>query len=66
MLPILVEKLHEDEWRQIAEDSAEFGFFLIAPPSAFPQSDRKPAAGNSAPCARTGGGRPHQPAHRLL
>ncbi len=49
MLPILVEKLHEDEWRQIAEDSAEFGFFLIAPPPAFPQSDRKPAPETAPP-----------------
>ena len=32
MLPILMEKLHTDEWQQIARDSEEFGFFLIDQP----------------------------------
>ena len=32
MLPILMEKLNTDEWRQIAEDTREFGYFLIDPP----------------------------------
>jgi len=35
LLPILLEKLHEDEWRQIARDSAEFGFFLTEAPPPF-------------------------------
>ena len=45
LLPILVEKLHEDEWAQIARDEAEFGHFLIDTPPAFPLSERKPAEG---------------------
>ena len=32
MLPILMEKLGADEWRQIAEDTEEFGYFLIDRP----------------------------------
>ena len=35
MLPILLEKLSADEWRQIAEDTREFGYFLIDLPPAF-------------------------------
>ncbi len=35
LLPILLEKLQEDEWRQIAQDSAEFGFFLMEAPPPF-------------------------------
>ncbi|NLW21325.1 MAG: DUF438 domain-containing protein [Clostridiales bacterium] len=40
LLPILVENLHEDEWRQIAQDMHEFGFFLLGTPPAFPLSAR--------------------------
>ncbi len=47
LLPILVEKLHEDEWQQIAQDAPEFGFFLIDPPPAFPLHDRTPARGEA-------------------
>lgn len=47
MLPILAEKLHEDEWQQIAQDSPEFGFFLIDTPPAFPLSDRAPVKGEA-------------------
>ena len=55
MLPILVEKLHEDEWQQIARDSGEFGFFLMDMPPAFPLSDRKPVPGQAA--GESSGGR---------
>ena len=42
LLPILLDKLDEAAWRQVALDSAEFGFFLIPAPPAFPQG--KPQA----------------------
>ncbi len=35
MLPILLEKLKDEEWCQIAEDTLEFGFFLIQQPPAY-------------------------------
>lgn len=42
MLPILMEKLHTDEWQQIARDSEEFGYFLIdQPPVWTPQRLRE-------------------------
>ena len=38
LLPMSLEKLSEDEWRQIADDSREIGFCLIAPPPAWPDA----------------------------
>ena len=35
LLPILLERLTEDEWRQIALDTPEFGYFLIPDPPPF-------------------------------
>ncbi len=35
MLPILQEKLDDEEWRQIAEDTPAFGTFLIRKPPAY-------------------------------
>ena len=35
LLPLLLEKLTLDEWRQVADDAPEFGFFLIDPPPAW-------------------------------
>jgi len=35
MLPILKEKLSGQEWKQIAQDTPEFGWFLIDPPPVF-------------------------------
>ncbi|MDD4080844.1 MAG: DUF438 domain-containing protein [Eubacteriales bacterium] len=32
LLPLLMEKLTLDEWRQVADDAPEFGYFLINPP----------------------------------
>ena len=48
LLPILVENLHEDEWKQIAQDAHEFGFFLLGAPPAFPLSGRAPSPVNAA------------------
>lgn len=42
MLPILMEKLAADEWRQIAEDTLEFGYFLIDPPPAWAGAQVQP------------------------
>ncbi|MDD3109248.1 MAG: DUF438 domain-containing protein [Eubacteriales bacterium] len=35
LLPLLMEKLTLDEWRQVADDTPEFGYFLIDPPTAW-------------------------------
>ena len=37
LLPMSLEKLTVDEWRQIAADSFEIGFCLIDPPPAWPE-----------------------------
>ncbi len=49
LLPILKEKLDDEEWRQIAKDTAEFGTFLIDPPPAWTDSPRA-----AEPAAETG------------
>ena len=44
LLPILLERLTEDEWRQIALDTPEFGYFLIPAPPPFVGTGEQPAS----------------------
>lgn len=39
LLPMSLEKLDSHEWRQIAIDSREIGFYLITPPPEWPDQD---------------------------
>ena len=62
LLPILLDKLDESAWRQVAADSPEFGFFLIDPPPAFPEAQAgktasQPAAAPAGAPASAGEGR---------
>ena len=56
LMPTLLDKLDEAAWRQVAQDSAEFGYFLIPPPPAFP--DSRPQAGTATPLAASLAGAP--------
>ncbi len=49
LLPMSLEKLSSDEWRQIAADSREIGFYLISPPPAWPDAAGQTAAGEEKP-----------------
>lgn len=40
MLPILLEKLDDQEWRQIAEDIPEFGYFLVKQPPKYKSTEQ--------------------------
>ncbi|MGI6234206.1 MAG: DUF438 domain-containing protein [Christensenellales bacterium] len=46
LLPMLIERLDEAAWRQVAQDTLDFGYFLISPPPAFPEvsAAARPAA----------------------
>lgn len=35
LVPTLVERLTKDEWRKIADETPEFGYFMINPPAAW-------------------------------
>ncbi len=55
MLPILLEKLEDEEWRQIAEDTLEFGWFLIDQPPAYRGAPRlQEDAGDETPVPEGG------------
>lgn len=50
LMPMLLERLDEQAWRQVALDAAEFGHFLIPPPPPFPAA-QQPAGAQPAQAA---------------